>query len=226
MSIHSVSLRTLFALGSLASILSPHATAATRDDVVSRVDDHPTTIGRPGATTTQWYNLSTIADTSPLRLSPAIVGIGLSTSEWSSQLVPDRNFRDTALFILGDIYNTRPNASEMLTAPYVYTIDQRPFISNITAMNISAVGRGREAGLPITFDNAALVMFMQFLGLMAPGVDGPGSERRAYAWCKFQCQFAWKQEGEQVAHAWVVAEGNFTALPKVPFAPSLKLDVE
>lgn len=193
---------------------------------MNQVGDHLTDAISCRATTTHWYNLSTIPDTSPLRLSPAIVGIGVSVSEWSTQLVPDRNFRDTALFILEDIYNTRPNASEIVTAPYVYTVDGRPFFPILTALNISAVGRGREAGLPITFDNAALVMFTRFIGLFAPGIDGPGNDRRAYAWCRFQCQLAWKREGEAVAHAWVVAEGNFTAFPKVPFGASLKLDVE
>ena len=152
--------------------------------------------------------------TSPLSLSPQITGIAIGSTEWSEHLVPNRNFLITGLQILEDIYNTRKNASE-LVMNYVYTSSPLDLSPNFTALNISAVGRGREAGLPITFDNAALVLFIRFLGQVTPRPSGPLFVGRAYSWYKFQCQFSWERDGE--SESFVVAEGNFTALPQIYF---------
>ncbi|KAL8748928.1 MAG: hypothetical protein Q9184_007018, partial [Pyrenodesmia sp. 2 TL-2023] len=95
-----------------------------------------------------WYRLPNPREkknTSPLTLDPSITGISIGTTEWSAELVPDRNFLSTALQILEDIYKTRPDASEIVTTPYVYTSSPLDFSPNFTALNVSAVGRGREA---------------------------------------------------------------------------------
>lgn len=59
-------------------------------------------------------------------------------------------------------------------------------------------------------------MFVRMLGQVAPGPgEGAAAEGRSYRWCRFQCQVSWGWEGGQRDD--VVAEGNFTALPQVPF---------
>ncbi|KAL8652058.1 MAG: hypothetical protein Q9210_002908 [Variospora velana] len=134
-------------------------------------------ISRPGAPQS-----STPATELSSRLSPEINGIGIGILEWSISLVPDRNFLVTTLHILNDIYDTRPNSTEV--APnYTYKTSPDDFTPNFTALNISAVGQGREVGLPITFDNGALALFVRFLGQMTPRPQGPGGEGRAYSWC-------------------------------------------
>lgn len=139
-----------------------------------------------------------------------ITGIGLSYVEASEDDVSDRNYLVTDLLALEDIYNTRRNYSEVVTN-YVYTND------NQTVLNISAVNQGREEGLPITFDSAALVLFVRFLGEASRG--------RTYRWCKFYCQFSWQQESGE-SEAFIVAEGNFTAAAYLPFLVSSTRDVQ
>ncbi|KAL8918426.1 MAG: hypothetical protein Q9208_007331 [Pyrenodesmia sp. 3 TL-2023] len=213
-----MSLTTLLALASLATICSSQALALPESGL-PKADHHLMMPGRgPGAGKDRYWSkpakLSATRDTSRT-IDPSITGISLGTIEWSPDTIPDRNLLVTTVLILEDIYNTRPNASEIVTTPYVYTSGPDDLSPNFTALNISAVGRGREAGLPITFDNAALVMCMSFLGQVTPRPRELGSDGRTYRWFRFQYGISWRWEGEDRYDD--VAEGNFTALPYIPF---------
>lgn len=133
----------------------------------------------------------------------------------STELVPDRNFLVSTLQALYDIFDTRPNSSELATN-YIYKTALDEFVPNFTVVNISAVGRAREVGLPITFDNGALALFMRFLGEMTPRPEGPEGEGKAYKWVRFVCFFSWMRENG-TSEPVTVAEGRFEALPRVVF---------
>ncbi|KAL9018872.1 MAG: hypothetical protein Q9185_003843 [Variospora sp. 1 TL-2023] len=149
------------------------------------------------------------------RISPEITGIALGYPETSIELVPDRNFLVSNLQVLHDIYDTRPNSSELATS-YIYKTVPDAFVPNFTVVDISAVGRGREVGLPITFDNGALALFMRFVGEVTPRPSGPEGEGKAYKWVRFICQFSWRMENG-TDESFTVAEGRFEALPRVVF---------
>ncbi|KAL8989178.1 MAG: hypothetical protein Q9177_001879 [Variospora cf. flavescens] len=149
------------------------------------------------------------------RISPEITGIAVGFPERSTELVPDRNLLVSTLLILHDIYDTRPNSSELATK-YIYKTAPDDFVPNFTVVNISAVGRGREVGLPITFDNGALALFMRFLGEVTPRPSGPEGEGKAYKRVSFIFYFSWRTENE-TSESFPVAEGRFEALPRVVF---------
>lgn len=132
----------------------------------------------------------------PLRSTPGPVGyFGITWTNRSREVVSDRDFLLTAVEVVEDIYNNHGNASEVVThyqGPAV--------LMNPNALDISAVGRGREPGLSITFNNAAMVLFTRWL------VQVFGSHR----WYEFYCEFGTVVEGKPVS--FVVARGKYTAL--------------
>ncbi|KAI4130892.1 MAG: hypothetical protein LQ338_001489 [Usnochroma carphineum] len=101
---------------------------------------------------------------------------GINFIERSEELVSDRAFFVTALEVMEDIYYNNPNRSEIVTS---YTGHYRPRIP--PPLNISAVGRGLEPGIPTTFTNAAMVRFVRWLGQIS----------RAHRWETFGCYIGW-----------------------------------
>ena len=77
-------------------------------------------------------------------------------------------------------------------------------------LNISAVGRELEEGLPITFTNSAMVLFVRWLAQ----VYG----RRPFHWCRFRCHFIWSELGGGELKDWVVAEGSFGPFVQQPLS--------
>lgn len=159
-------------------------------------------------------NSSARSDELSSRIGPEIDAIAISILEWSAELVPDRNFLVTGLQVLEDIYSKHRKYNEVATN-YVYTTGPDDFVPNFEALNVSAVGRGREAGLPITFDNGALALFVRFLGQGTPRPLGPAFDGQAYRWCRIRCEFSWQRENGSESYS--IAEGVFKALPQIPF---------
>ena len=69
-------------------------------------------------------------------------------------------------------------------------------------INITAVGRGLEEGLPIAFTNRAMV---QFIRNFAQSVRSP------WAWVEFECSYSWDEPGKGRTRD-LVAKGKFTPL--------------
>ncbi|KAL9014048.1 MAG: hypothetical protein Q9173_001298 [Seirophora scorigena] len=176
-----------------------HRTAGTT--LVDPVSSIRITIGKPGlmegpAERVLWQRVSSPSarsDELSSSIGPEINGIGIGILESSAELVPDRKFLVTGLQVLEDIYSKHRNYDEVATN-YVYTTGGHDFVPNFEALNISVVGRGREAGLPITFDNGVLALFVRFLGQWTPRPPGPAFNGQANRWCRIQCQFSWQQE--------------------------------
>ncbi|KAL8935941.1 MAG: hypothetical protein Q9216_005184 [Gyalolechia sp. 2 TL-2023] len=141
-------------------------------------------------------------------INPNITGIALSYEEHSEEFLPDQNYLVTGLYTLENIYHTHRNVSEVVTN-YVYDYTSEPY--NSTVLNISAVGRGREEGLPITFDYWWLVTFIRFFVEASRGVT--------YKWLTFGCYFLWLQESGD-SENFPVASGNFTPLAHLPWMAS------
>lgn len=113
-----------------------------------------------------------------LGIPASVSSFGISFVERSEDLVSERDFLVTALQVLQHIYDTRDNRSEIVTN-WVWDLDP----PSSTPLNISAVGRGLEEGLPITFTNSAMVLFVRWLGQIS----------RAHKWEIFRCHYGWRE---------------------------------
>ncbi|KAL8685584.1 MAG: hypothetical protein Q9218_007670 [Villophora microphyllina] len=158
---------------------------------------------QPDASGITWFNLtdpSLLLTQQPVSRipSPEISAFGISYDSHSSEHVTDYNFLITALQTMENIYDTSPNFSQAITNYAWVTYD--PTVS----LNISAVGRGLEEGLPITFTNGAMVLFLRWLAQIS-------HEQGTWRWVEFSCFFYWQQGPERQVQNFLVAEGNFTA---------------
>ncbi|KAI4099235.1 MAG: hypothetical protein L6R37_006037 [Teloschistes peruensis] len=136
---------------------------------------------------------------------PQIEGIGVGTLSHSSERVTDYQFMLTALRTLEEFYYTHPYNNNSAIPLLNYTgLFPAPYI----ALNVSAIGRGREAGLPITFTNAALVVFLRWLA-QSSVMFGQGT----WSWVEFDCQFSWRRRRGNESTSDFVARGNFTVFP-------------
>ncbi|KAL9059081.1 MAG: hypothetical protein Q9206_001642 [Seirophora lacunosa] len=142
------------------------------------------------------------ASSSNLAMPPGVWSFGISFLERSAEIITDRDFLVTALEVEENIYYEHNNFSELVTN---YTWD----ISSYSPLVISAVERGREEGLPITFNYGALVRFVRWLGQVS----------KAHKWQRFRCYFGWVEEGKP--KEFLVGEGNFTAFVPTAGPPSL-----
>lgn len=113
----------------------------------------------------------------------------------SEEFTSDRNWFNTALQVLENIYDTRPNGSE-LAAHYEWVLNP----GGTVPINISAVERGLEEELPIAFTNRAMVRFIRFFAQSA---------RTPFAWVDFDCFYWWEGPGEGRKKD-MVAKGKFT----------------
>lgn len=113
----------------------------------------------------------------------------------SEEHTSDRNWFNTALQVLENIYDTRPNGSE-IAAHYQWLL--KP--GGTSPIDITAVGRGLDEELPIAFDNRALVRFIR---LFAQSVSTP------FTWVEFECFYSWNKAGMGRTKE-MVAKGKFT----------------
>lgn len=116
-------------------------------------------------------------------------GFGVTVLSRSEEVVSYREFLIPALQVLERIYGDCPDYSEV--------VDHYAWPNEEKGLRVSAVGRGQEKGLPITFNNRAMAVCMRWMGqTLLP-----------YKWTYFQFVFRWKEE------RYIVAEGNFTIYP-------------
>ncbi|KAL8680740.1 MAG: hypothetical protein Q9186_003087 [Xanthomendoza sp. 1 TL-2023] len=123
-----------------------------------------------------------------------ITYFGITWTNRSKTSVSDRDFLLTGVEVLEDIYNNHANASEVVRHYQGPTV-----LMNPPGLNIAAVGRGVEPGLPITFNNAAMVLFTRWLVQAFP----------PYRWYEFNCEYGVVVAGKPVS--FVVAKGQYTA---------------
>ncbi len=98
---------------------------------------------------------------------------GINFIERSNVTVSDRFFLVSALWVLDDIYQNHNNQSEIVRN---YKFGE--FVPGYPPLlNISAVGRGLDAGSLFAFNNAAMVLFVGYLGEVS----------RAHRWETFGC---------------------------------------
>ncbi|KAL9593151.1 MAG: hypothetical protein Q9219_007661, partial [cf. Caloplaca sp. 3 TL-2023] len=122
-------------------------------------------------------------------------GFGIGYLERSPVRTPDRNLYITALQVMENIYTTRHDDFSNVITNYAWTglgISPSP-------LNISATGRGLDAGTPFAFNGRALVLFVRWLGQI---------DKQPRAWEKFRCFFIAEEQGILKEHE--VAVGNFT----------------
>lgn len=100
---------------------------------------------------------------------------GIDFIERSNETVSDRSFLVSALWVVDDIYHNHNNRSEIVRN-YKWG-DVVPGYPPV--LNISAVGRGLDPGSPFAFNNAAMVLFIGWLGQIS----------RAHRWETFGCYF-------------------------------------
>ena len=152
-------------------------------------------------------------------LDPSIRGFGTTIKEHSTELVSDREYIMSAVILVENIYDTNSNYTELVQN---YERKQRVQLPWWAQFNISAVGRGKEEGLPITFNNGAMVLFIRWLAQTS-------NRNRTYRWATFDCIFKWQQADGEVQR-FVVAEGNFTSSapppPRTPPSTLTTLDLE
>ena len=152
-------------------------------------------------------------------LDPSIRGFGTTIKEHSKELVSDRSYIMSALILVEHIYDTNSNYTEPVQN---YELQHRVQYPWFAQFNISAVGRGKEEGLPITFNNGAMVLFIRWLAQTS-------DRNRTYRWATFDCVFNWQQPGGE-QQRFVVAEGNFTSSapppPRTPPSTLTTLDLE
>ncbi|KAI4177633.1 MAG: hypothetical protein LQ346_007621 [Caloplaca aetnensis] len=99
---------------------------------------------------------------------------GIDFIERSNATVSDRKFLVSALWVLDDIYHTRNNGSEVVRN---YQFGGGVDFGYPPILNISAVGRGRDPASPFAFNNAAMALFIAYLGQIS----------RARRWETFGC---------------------------------------
>ncbi|KAL8668420.1 MAG: hypothetical protein Q9168_006944 [Polycauliona sp. 1 TL-2023] len=122
-----------------------------------------------------------------------IRGYGIQILSSSTEVVPDRQFTTPLLQALEQIYNYRPNRSEIVKH-YSSTGN------NETGLRMEAVQEGLDAKLPIAFNNHALVLFTRWLGQTLP----------AREWITFACLYGY-DVGVGRPRVLAVAVGNYTA---------------
>ena len=152
-------------------------------------------------------------------LDPTIRGFGTKIKEHSKELVSDRSYIMSALSLVEHIYDTNSNYTEL-----VKNYQRKPHVQfpRAASFNISAVGRGQEEGIPVTFNNDAMVLFIRWLAQTS-------DRNRTYRWATFDCVFNWRQPDGELQR-FVVAEGNFTSSapppPRPPPSTPTTLDLE
>ncbi|KAL8703286.1 MAG: hypothetical protein Q9201_003527 [Fulgogasparrea decipioides] len=147
---------------------------------------------------------------SDLNLPPNITSLALAVPSHSEEKTSEYNFLLTVITTLQAIYDENPNRSELVTR-YIWPPPSPPS-SNAIAINISAVGRGREEGSPITFNYGALALCLRMIGECS-------SLSAAYRWLEFEFQIGWSQREGEATTAYAVARGNFTAIEPPPLLP-------
>ena len=142
------------------------------------------------------------------RIRPNVNAFGTRILSHSSELTTDYWFLLTLLSIEANIYDFYRNWSSTVDN-YVFKRANPPRPSLSTPLNISAVGRGREPDIPITFNYGALVLMLRWLGQ----TSGSGHSKmvpRTWKWVEFACVFRWKEHAGGNSSDYTVAVGNFT----------------
>ncbi|KAL8819076.1 MAG: hypothetical protein Q9223_002412 [Gallowayella weberi] len=185
---------SLVTLAALATIPSLHTVCAQRQ--LHQSPDGALRLFTAGNPRTLWTKINPPAGKRPGGAPGDISYFGITWTDRSKATVSDRDFLLTGVEVLEDIYYNRgKNASDVVIHYQGPTV-----LMNPPALNISAIGRGVEPDLQITFDTTAMVLFTRWLV----------QAFQPYKWYEFHCEYGVVVEGKPVT--FVVAKGTYTAL--------------
>ena len=142
------------------------------------------------------------------RIRPNVTGFGTRILSHSSEVTTDYWFLLTLLSIEANIYDFYRNWSSTVEN-YVVKRASPTRPPSSTPLNISAVGRGREPDIPVTFNYGALVLMLRWLG-QTSGSRRPDMVPRTWKWVEFECVFWWREHAGGNSSVYTVAIGNFT----------------